>query len=204
MGYAGWINALLAMGAVSMGIKEEELADIAAAWREASPNIVKGWAGLESMALRAVRSPGTKTEYRLFAARCTEGSLRIRLPSGRILNYPNVEIGLRKTPWGAEKESLSYMAMFEGRWQRCSTYGGSLTENVCQAIAADIMANGMLNCDAKWPGSVVGTVHDEAILDVPKGTIEPEALVHELCRLPEWAKGCPITAEGFTAVRYRK
>jgi DNA polymerase len=87
--------------------------------------------------------------------------------------------------------------------EECKTYGGSLVENIVQATARDIMANGMLNAEAAgFP--VVLTVHDELVTEKAPAEGDVDGLIKAMCTLPEWAKGCPIEAEGWTGFRYRK
>jgi DNA polymerase len=110
------------------------------------------------------------------------------------------------TPWGEDRPKLSFMGVnpFNHQWQRQTTYGGSLVENVVQAIARDLMAMAMYRCEQSGIYTPVLSVHDEMIAeaDISAGTVrEFEALMSEL---PSWAQGCPVAAEGWTGLRYRK
>ncbi len=174
-------------------------------WRARHPATVALWAGLEQAARAAVEMPGTVQTYRQIAYVVRRGFLWCRLPSGRCLAYGAPRIEERATPWGDKKPSVTALGVdsVTKRWVRFALYGGLATENCVQAIARDIMANGMLNAEkAGYP--IVLTVHDEAVADVPEGfgsVAEFEAL---LCSLPAWAEGLPISAEGYEAKSYRK
>ena len=165
-GYQVSVGALKAMGALNMGLEEEELPEIVAAWRKSNPNIVKLWWDVEDAAIRAVKNKaavnmqyGLKFYYR-------SGVLFIRLPSGRSLAYvrPRIEIDTR-----FNKEKLTYEGIKVGNtWGRIDTYGGKLTENIIQAIARDCLAKSLLRL-AVAGYKIAFHVHDEVVLDVPSG-----------------------------------
>lgn len=127
------------------------------------------------------------------------------LPSGRRLSYPFPQVRMRETPWGEPRPALTFMGMnpYTRKWERQSTYGGSLVENQTQAVARDIMAEAMLRVEATGIYTPILTVHDEIIAEGPLA-----GDVHEfeqlLTTLPKWAKGCPIGAEGWKGNRYHK
>ena len=127
------------------------------------------------------------------------------LPSGRRLSYPFPQVRMRETPWGEPRPALTFMGMnlYTRKWERQSTYGGSLVENQTQAVARDIMAEAMLRVEATGVYQPILTVHDEIIAEGPLA-----GDVHEfeqlLTTLPTWAKGCPIGAEGWKGPRYHK
>lgn len=174
-------------------------------WRAKHPATEALWRGLEDAALEAVQKPGTVTSYSCVSYLVRKGFLWCRLPSGRCLAYGNPKIKDRKTPWGAVKPAVTALGVnsVTKRWERSDLYGGLLTENVVQAIARDLMANGMLKAEeAGYP--IVLTIHDEAVADVPHGHGSLKEFEALLCDLPEWAKGMPVVAEGYIAQRYRK
>lgn len=174
-------------------------------WRAKHPATVALWAGLEGAAREAVQAPGTISSYGPISYTVRNGFLWCRLPSGRCLAYGAPKVEERETPWGDKKPSVTALGVdsVTKKWRRFALYGGLATENVVQAIARDLMANGMLKAErAGYP--IVMTVHDEAVADVEDGfgsLSEFEAL---LCDLPAWAAGIPLVASGYTSKRYKK
>lgn len=201
-GYQGSAGALIAMGAIKMGLKEEELPEIVAAWRESNPNIVRLWRKVENAAIKAVDEKKiVKMQYGLEFS-CIGGALFIKLPSGRSLAYvrPRIESDAR-----FNKPKLTYEGIEQGtkQWGRLSTYGGKLTENIVQAIARDCLAEAMLKLD-KAGYKIVFHVHDEVILDVRNnfGSLDE---VNDIMGEPiEWAPGLPLKADGFETDYYKK
>lgn len=201
-GYQGSSGALKAMGAIKMGLKEEELPEIVAAWRESNPSIVRLWRKVENAAIKAVNEKNVvKMQYGLEFS-CIGGVLLIKLASGRSLAYvrPRIETDVR-----FNKPKLTYEGIEQGtkRWGRLSTYGGKLTENIVQAIARDCLAEAMLRLD-KAGYKIVFHVHDEVILDVPNG-FGSLYQVNKIMGEPiDWAPGLPLKADGFEADYYKK
>lgn len=200
LGYQGGKKAFAKMAKnYGVEIPEEQAEDIKKDWRSANDKIVRLWYEMEERAVAAVKEPG-----KVFALRNkkimfkVEGKfLYMRLPSGRRLAYfkPRVDAD----------DKLTYMGIdtYSRRWLRCSTYGGKLTENAVQAIARDLLAISMLKLDKKnYP--IIGTVHDEVVLEVAKDFGSLDEVNEIMCDLPEWAEGLPVKAEGFRARRYRK
>ncbi len=174
-------------------------------WRARHPSTVELWRGLQDAARDAVQSPGTITTFGRISFVVRRGFLWCRLPSGRCLAYGGPRIEDRKTPWGATNASVTALGVnsVTKKWERYALYGGLLAENVVQAIARDLMANGMLNAEAAgYP--IVMTVHDEAVADVPEGKGSLEEFSSLLCALPAWAEGIPLTASGYEARAYKK
>ena len=169
-------------------------------WRANNPKIVQLWKEVEVAAVEAVNHPNTVFE----AGRCKwlkyEDFLYCQLPSGRRLAYHKPEI---RTNGG--KEQLTYMTLLSQtkKYVRTAAYGGKLVENITQAVARDVMAHGLLNIKREGLFSPHLTVHDEAITSGGKD-LEVAMLEEQLCDLPEWADGLPITAEGWRGVRYKK
>lgn len=211
LGYGGGVGAFQSMARV-YGVKvDDPLADeIKRAWREAHPRIVHYWHDLESAAINAVElgcvcksgSAGRQVAWKKVGS-----FLWCRLPSGRVLCYPYPSIKPVATPWGEQKPALHFWGVngVTKKWEEQHTYGGSLAENVTQAVARDLLAEAMLRLeDAGF--HVVMHVHDEAVVEIPSSS--GDAAVHEIERImatvPTWAEGLPIAAEGWRARRYRK
>ena len=199
-GYQGSVGALKAMGALSMGLSEDELPEIVAAWRQSNPNIVKLWWDVEEAAIRAVKDRtavnmryGLKFYYK-------SGVLFIRLPSGRNLAYvrPRIELDERFNKYG-----LTYEGVELGKWCRIRTYGGKLVENIVQAIARDCLAESLLSLD-KAGYKIAFHVHDEVVLDVPCGFGSLKEVETIMSQDIDWAPGLPLQAEGFESDYYMK
>jgi len=161
------------------------------------------WSRMEDAAISALAEPGRVTRYGRIRFKKKGNFLLCRLPSSRIMRYPFPKLEPTVTPWGADKISMTYMAFKEGRWVRVTTYGGKIVEQCCQAIARDIMAEGLLRLE-KYNYPVIMSVHDEAVSEVP----EDFGTVKEYCQLmcvnPSWAEGLPLKASGWEGKRYRK
>ena len=199
-GYSGSVGALKAMGALNMGLKEDELPGIVSAWRKSNPNIVKLWQNVEDAAIRAVKDRTSVTMQYGLKFYFKSGVLFIRLPSGRSLAYvrPRVELDTR-----FNKDKLTYEGMELGKWCRISTYGGKLTENIIQAIARDCLAESLLRLD-KAGYKIAFHVHDEVVLDVPYGFGSVKEVEEIMSQDIDWAKGLPLRAEGFETDYYMK
>lgn len=205
LGYQGASGALIAMGALKMGLTEEELPEIVRRWRSANKRIVDLWYGLENVALDVMRS-GQPVGYKgLIVARESEyrskqDFLTIQLPSGRKLFY--VKPFLLANDRG--REAIHYYGVNQDtkKWEAVPTYGGKLVENVVQAIARDCLAESLIRLD-NVGHTIVMHVHDEAVLDVPIGTD-----LHAVCDLMglpiSWAPGLPLRADGFETYYYKK
>lgn len=193
--------------------KEEWLASelTKMAWRKANPAIVQYWADCEEAAIEAVQNPGgvfhAGASHREVKYKVAGSFLFCLLPSGRALCYPYPKIDLKKTPWGSEKETLTYMSENANtrRWERVSAYGGLLVENSTQGLARDLLAAAMVRVEeAGFP--IVLHVHDELVTEAKSAA--PHSLLKQLEELvsevPEWAFNLPIAAEGWFGKRYRK
>lgn len=200
LGYGGGRMAFAKMAKqYGVDISEDQAEVIKSDWRDANPFIVKLWYDLESAAKAAIRQPGIAfgipSKKIIFKV---EGEwLLMRLPSGRRLSYLQPEMD-------AEGQ-VTYMGIdtYTRQWKRVSTYGGKLTENVVQAIARDLLVSGMFNLEAAgYP--IVLTVHDEIVSEVDEGFGSVNAAARLMCKLPEWAAGLPVQAEGWRGKRYRK
>lgn len=219
LGYQGGAGALKTMGALEMGIPEEELDPIKVAWREANPEIVELWYETERCAKLAVRH---KTEITMPVAggranivfKWEAGFLFITLPSGRRLAYvkPRIEAEdlYRETSAGgryvvASAGSLTYEGTDQKtkQWTRLATYGGKLVENITQAIARDCLAVAMLALDAAQIDQLF-TVHDEDVTEVPDGMGTLEEIEEIMGRPIKWAPDLPLRGDGFETRYYMK
>lgn len=205
LGYQGGTAALIAMGALNMGLTEEELPDIVQRWRGANPRIRDLWYAVENTALAAIQTAQPQAINGLIFA--LEGDLlygqsflTVRLPSGRKLFYPKPF--LKENQFG--KLAVHYYAMGQQtkKWGIESTYGGKMTENIVQAIARDCLAVTLERIAAKGL-QVVFHVHDEVIIDAPVTTT-----VDEICDLMAepipWAPGLILKGAGFESSYYMK
>lgn len=198
-GYAGGVGALKNMGAVELGIPEEELPTIVNNWRNANPHIVKLWTEVGNAAMKAIKEK-TIVSLGKLVFMYERGILFIRLPSGRRLSYIKPRIGTNR--FGGD--SITYMGVGASKkWERLETFGGKLVENIVQAIARDLLSSAMMNV-ASVGYDIVFHVHDEIIAEVPDG----QGSVDEMCMLmsinPDWADGIPLSADGYECEYYRK
>lgn len=199
LGYGGAVGALTSMGALEMGLLEEELQPLVNQWRCSNPHITKFWWDVDAAATKAVRE---KTEVPLERLRFSyrSGILFVTLPSGRKLSY----IKPRMTQNRFGRESLSYEGVGESKkWMRIETYGPKLVENVVQATARDLLALSMLRLrNAGF--DIVMHIHDEAVLEVPDGVSSVEDVCQIMSIAPEWADGLPLRADGYECSFYKK
>lgn len=210
LGYGGGVGAFQSMARnYGVQVDDDRAEKIKSAWREAHPKIVQYWydleraaiQGTEFNALTAAGAPGRQVKFR------RDGSfLWCKLPSGRVLCYPYPTIKHREMPWGDSKPALHFIAVNIGnKWEETHTYGGSLAENVTQAVARDLLADAMIRLEHNgFP--VVLHVHDEAVVEVPADAPADTIRKAEniMAEQPWWAKELPLAAEGWRGVRYRK
>lgn len=204
LGYQGASGALIQMGALKMGLAEDELPDIVSRWRKANSNIVNLWYSMEKAALACMRTAEPQSVKGVVFSR--EGDVKkemdfltVTLPSGRKLFYANPFIGPNQ--WG--KEGIRYYGVSDNKqWLPVDTYGGKLTENIVQAIARDCLAVAMQRLEA-FGFKIVMHIHDECVLDMPKGASLDAACA--VMGMPiEWADGLLLRADGFTTEFYMK
>lgn len=218
-GYQGAEGALRKFGALEMGITEGELTPIVEKWRAANPMIADFWYACERAAIRAVKVPGQIYEVgklSFVSARAAGANyLFMRLPSGRKLAYRDPKISevqavSKKTKKEYTKTSLSYYGQIPGpsgakstKWGHVSLYGGKATENACQAIAFDIMANGTLKAAAAGY-RIYSLIHDEALaaFDGPHQSLEEFQSCLE--DVPAWCDGLPVSTSGAVVPYYTK
>lgn len=199
LGYQGGPGALKSMGALEMGLTEEELQPLVDAWRAANPSIVSLWHTLNDAALRAVRNRECVELPRGLVIYCADGFMVIRLPSGRELHYarPRIEPDPK---FG--HDGVTYEGQEMGKWGRLRTYGGRLTENVTQAVARDCLAEALLRLEAAGY-DIVFHVHDEVVIDAPCDA-DPETVCELMTAPLEWAPDLPLAAEAFICDYYQK
>lgn len=198
-GYGGAVGALKAMGALELGMKEEELQPLVTAWRNASPHITQYWWAIDEAAIRAVTD---RTEQRVGNVRfsCRSGMLFITLPSGRTLSY--VKPRLEMNRFG--RMGLTYEGIGENKkWLRIETYGPKLVENIVQGTARDLLAEGMLRL-SRHGFDIVMHVHDEAVLEVPDGLSGVAEICGIMAEPVPWSAGLPLKADGYECSFYQK
>ena len=205
LGYQGGVNSLVSMGALGMGLTEEELPEIVDRWRQANPRIVDLWYQVGNAALAVMESAQQQAIRGLVFA--LEGDLlygqsflTVRLPSGRKLFYPKPF--LKENQFGRPAVHYYTVGQQTRKWEVASTYGGKMVENIVQAIARDCLAETLKRIDAKGL-QVVFHVHDEVIIDAPM-----ETTVEEVCGLMAepipWAPGLILRGAGFENSYYMK
>ena len=198
-GYGGGAGALISMGALDMGLKEDELPDIISSWREANPEIVKFWYAVEKAAVDTIKDHTDHSIGRI-GFQFSANTLWIVLPSGRRLAY--IKPKLQPNRFG--RMAVTYEGLgSKNKWIRMETYSGKLTENITQATARDLLAEAMWRMERAGL-DIVGHVHDEVILEVPKGSITVDEVCSIMNRNPTWADGLPLSSAGYTGVWYYK
>lgn len=199
LGYQGGPGALKAMGALDMGIDESELQGLVDSWRKANPNIVNFWKACQDAAIKTVETrQQQKTQGLTFYMK--KGFLMIELPSGRALAYPKARLG--ENDWGAPV--VNFMGLdLNRKWTKLSTYGGKLVENIVQATARDLLAISMYRIEHAG-FQIVGHVHDEIIVEVPKGSNGLEEIEKIMSKPVKWALGLNLNSDGFTSPFYMK
>ena len=196
LGYGGSTGALLAMGAVEMGLEESELPELVSAWRAANPRIVDFWWSVDAAVLKAVRMK-TTTETHGFKFICRNGMLFITLPSGRVLSYVKPRIGVNK--FG--NDCVTYMGLDATKhWSRIETYGPKVCENITQAICRDILVYAMQTLQNCF---ICAHVHDELIIEC-REEVSLAALCEQMGRTPPWIPGLNLRADGYICDFYQK
>ena len=196
LGYGGSVGALKAMGALEMGLSEDELPALVSAWRQSNPKIVQFWWAVDRAVMDAVKNKTiTKTHGIVFSAR--NGMLFITLPSGRNLAYVKPKIGTNK--FGGD------CITYEGvggtkKWERLDSYGPKFVENIIQATSRDLLCYAMqtLRCC-----SIVMHIHDEVVIEADR-RMSLQAVCDQMSRTPPWAKGLQLRADGYETDFYKK
>ena len=196
LGYGGSVGALRAMGALDMGLTEDELPPLVGAWRQANPKIVQFWWAVDRAVMEAVRFKHTNETHGITFS-CRSGMLFIMLPSGRHLAYVKPKIGTNK--FGGD------CITYEGvggtkKWERLDSYGPKFVENIVQATARDILCYAMktLRCC-----SIVMHIHDEVVIEADH-RMSLQAICDQMGRTPPWAKGLQLRADGYETEFYKK
>jgi DNA polymerase len=198
-GYGGGVGALKAMGALEMGVEEDELQGLIDNWRTANPRIVNFWWEVDKAAITAVKER-TKTRTHGIIFTYQSGMLFVTLPSGRNLVYVKPKLMLNK--FG--REGLTYEGIgATKKWERIETYGPKIVENIVQATSRDLLADAMLRLDQAG-FVIVAHVHDEVICEVPEGKSSVEEICSFMSKGPKWAQGLPLTADGYECEFYQK
>ena len=196
LGYGGSVGALKAMGAIDMGLTEDELPTLVDAWRQSNPRIVQFWWAVDRAVTEAVKYKHTTTEYGLTFS-CRSGMLFITLPSGRNLAYVKPKLGTNK--FGGT--CITYEGIGPTKkWERLDSYGPKFVENIVQATSRDILLYAMRtlrNC------SIVMHIHDEVVIEAdPRMSLD--AVCEQMGRTPPWAKGLLLRADGYATPFYKK
>ena len=223
-GYGGSRGAFTAMGAVyGVNLPDEQVREIVRGWREANPAIKQYWYDLEEAALSAISSKGVPYRVGKVTFKVSGSFLTLKLPSGRHLFYPYPEIRRLPMPWLDDdgnpvmKDSLCFFKEVDPlkkhlivpnprnteRFALHRSYGGEICNNITQGTARDVMADAMPRLEAAgYP--LIFSVHDEAVTEplADHGSVEEMEAI--MCDLPAWAKGLPVSADGFSSERYRK
>ena len=199
LGYGGSVGALTSMGALDMGLKEEELPSLVSAWRSANPHITKFWWDVDAAVIKTFTEK-KKTRVGRITFEYKSGILFAELPFGRSLAYVKPRMAVNK--FG--RKGLTYEGIGEsGKWCRIETYGPKLVENIVQGTARDILAEAMLGLKKKG-FDIVMHIHDEAVLEVPEGISSVEEVCGIMAQQPRWAEGLPLRADGYECAFYQK
>lgn len=198
LGYGGSVGALTAMGALAMGVQEDELMPLVKVWRNANPNIVKLWWDVDNAAFTAVKER-TKVQLGRLIVSYESGILFIRLPSGRRLSYVKPKIEINR--YG--REGVTYEGVGESKkWQRIESYGPKFVENIVQAIARDLLAEAMQRLSTEG-FRIVMHVHDEVIAEA-ENSDDLGRMCEIMGQVSKWANGLLLRADGFVCDFYKK
>ncbi len=196
LGYGGSVGALKAMGALDMGLTEDELPPLVDAWRQANPKIVQFWWAVDRAVMEVVRFKHTNETHGITFS-CRSGMLFITLPSGRRLAYVKPKIGTNK--FGGD--CITYEGVGSTKkWERLDSYGPKFVENIVQATARDILCYAIktLRCC-----SIVMHIHDEVVIEADR-RMSLQAVCDRMGRTPPWAKGLQLHADGYETEFYKK
>ena len=196
LGYGGSVGALKSMGAIEMGLAEEELQPLVDSWRAANPNIVKFWWSVDRAVKTAVKQKkqADVNGIRFF---CRSGMLFIQLPSGRRLVYVKPRMGLNRF----DSESVTYEGVGgTKKWERIESYGPKFVENIVQAISRDILCYAMKTLSYCM---ICAHVHDELIIEC-REDVSLDAICEQMGRTPPWAEGLVLCADGYCTQFYKK
>lgn len=202
LGYQGSVGALMVMGALDMGIPQDELPLLVNQWREANRRIVKLWYTVEAAAKTAINERRTVKIQHGLEFSYVNKILFIRLPSGRKLAYYDASIEPNRK--GMDQIHYAGVESNSKRWGRLETYGGKLTENIVQAVARDCLAEAMMRVD-KAGYKIAMHIHDEIVCDVPIDDKEaPDKITEIMSKDIDWAPGLPLKGDTFETAFYKK
>ena len=196
LGYGGSVGALKAMGALDMGLTEDELPSLVDAWRQSNPNIVRFWWDVDRAAMEAIRNKHTNETHGIVFS-CRSGMLFITLPSGRKLSYVKPRIGENK--FGGQCITYEGIGTTK-KWERLSSYGPKLVENIVQATARDILCYAMQTLQNR---SIVMHIHDEIVIEADK-RLPLNVVCEKMSRVPPWADGLLLGSDGYETSFYCK
>lgn len=195
-GYGGSVGALKSMGALDMGISEDELQPLVDAWRSSNPNIVQLWWDVDAAVKTSVMQKTTTVTHGIYFI-YQSGMLFIKLPSGRKLTYVKPKIGTNR--FGGEAVTYEGIGATK-KWERIESYGAKFVENIVQAISRDILSYAMQTLSDRL---ICGHVHDELIIECPID--EPlDNICEQMGRTPPWINGLLLRADGYETMFYRK
>ena len=195
LGYGGSVGALKAMGALEMGLQEEELQPLVTAWRDSNPNIIKFWWAVDTAVKKAVTYHSTEKTHG-FTFTYKSGMLFIDLPSGRRLCYVKPKMG--QNQFGGD--AVTYEGINTGKWMRLESYDPKFVENIVQAVSRDILAYAMKTLRHCF---IVGSVHDELIIECSPG-VDMNEVCKQMGRTPPWIEGIQLRADGYECQFYKK
>ncbi len=203
LGYQGSVGALKSMGALKMGLDEEELLPLVNQWRSSNSKIVQFWYEIENKVKEAIANRSTVRIKDNLKAIYRSGILFIELPSGRRLAYPKPRILDHDKFPGKKKITFEGSNGTTKQWSQIDTYGGKLAENIVQATARDCLAYSMLQLDKKGY-DIVMHVHDEVVIEIQDYEDELENVTDLMGQEIPWAKGLPLNADGYECDYYQK
>jgi DNA polymerase len=195
-GYGGAAGALISMGALDMGLTEEELQPLVKLWRESNPHIVQYWWNVDNAVKKTIKTH-EPTHVGCVSFHARNGMLFIQLPSGRQLAY--VKPRIEGNQYGGE--SITYMGNDASKkWSRIESYGPKIVENITQAVSRDVLAHAMKSLSQY---AIVGHVHDELIIECPQDT-SLEQVCEIMGQTPPWLPGIDLRADGYQCPFYQK
>ena len=207
IGWKGFLNACENYG---VSVPEETAKLVVETYRDTYYEVPELWIGIEKAAMLAMTTgrecfaANGRLSFKLLRLKNNQLFLYMKLPSGRLMAYPQARLEIVTTPWGAKKKAITYRKWIDNGWRKESTYGGKLVENAVQAISRDIMYAGMDNV-SKAGFTIIMQVYDEAISYAPEGFMNLEDYENLLCEpMPDWCRGIPLAAEGKILTRYSK
>lgn len=198
LGYGGGVGAMISMGAIDMGLAEEELQPIVDSWRQSNPAIVKLWWDVHRCVIKAVKDKQPQT-YKCLTFEYQSGMLFIGLPSGRRLAYAKPSVYRNDY----DRDEIAYMGVdATKKWGKIDSYGPKFVENIIQAMSRDILAEAMARIEAAGY-DIVMHVHDEAVIEAPR-----DAVLEDACQImskaPDWTPGLILNAAGYECEFYQK